>query len=190
LASSLPLESLSLIRSASVLVNKSSPILAIASSSSAQRARMIPAGACELVPSKKCPTSCAATCPRRLARFAWPLLFKSYMCWYQQPPPRMNGVPKIVLAHLANATRHLFSTAGAHGVLNGTVLRLVLLYRIEMRMSDLTEEQLFSVPCPTCGVAPGEPCLLHSGAPRSAPHVDRKLSAAEAVEAKRNSPRS
>jgi hypothetical protein len=185
LAASLPLESLSLIRSASVLVNKSSPILAIASSSSAQRARMIPVGACELVPSKRCPTSCATTCPSRLARFAWPLLFKSSMCSYRHPPPRMNGVPKIVLAHQANATCYLFPMAGAHSVLNSTVLRLVLLYRIQMRMSDLTEEQLFSVPCPTCGVAPGEPCLLHSGAPRSGPHVDRKLSAAEAIEAKR-----
>ncbi len=75
--------------------------------------------------------------------------------------------------------------AGAHSVLNGTDLRLVLSHRIQMRMSDLTAKQLFSVPCPTCGVAPGERCLLHSGAPRSGPHVDRKLSAAEAIETKR-----
>ena len=75
--------------------------------------------------------------------------------------------------------------AGAHSVLNGTVLRLVLSHLIHMRMSDLTAEQLFSVPCPTCGAAPGERCLLHSGAPRSEPHVDRKLCAAEAIETKR-----
>lgn len=54
-----------------------------------------------------------------------------------------------------------------------------------MRMKDLTLQQLSSVPCPTCGVGVGQRCLLHSGAPRSEPHVDRKLSAAEAVESKR-----
>jgi len=54
-----------------------------------------------------------------------------------------------------------------------------------MKKSDLTAKQLLSVPCPTCGVAPGERCLLHSGAPRSEPHVDRKLSAAELIDTKR-----
>jgi len=52
-------------------------------------------------------------------------------------------------------------------------------------MSDLTSKQLFAVACPTCGVSVGERCLLHSGAPRSEPHIDRKLSAVEAVETKR-----
>ncbi len=74
---------------------------------------------------------------------------------------------------------------GANSVLYGIVLRLVLAHRIQMRKSDLTAKQLFSVRCPTCGVAPGERCLLHSGAPRSEPHVDRKFSAAEAIETKR-----
>ena len=78
-----------------------------------------------------------------------------------------------------------FPKAGVSTVQNGAVLRLVLSHRIQMRISDLTAKQLFSVPCPTCGVAPGERCLLHSGAPRSGPHVDRKLSAAEAMEKKR-----
>ncbi len=54
-----------------------------------------------------------------------------------------------------------------------------------MKMSELTPEQLSSVPCPTCGVAAGERCLLHSGSPRTEPHVERKLSAAEAIETKR-----
>jgi hypothetical protein len=54
-----------------------------------------------------------------------------------------------------------------------------------MRMRDLTLTQLSSVACPTCGAAVGERCLLHSGAPRSEPHVDRKLNAAEAMENKR-----
>jgi len=54
-----------------------------------------------------------------------------------------------------------------------------------MKKKELTAKQSLSVACSTCGVAPGERCLLHSGAPRSGPHVDRKLSAAEAIEAKR-----
>ena len=73
----------------------------------------------------------------------------------------------------------------AHSVLDGTVLRLVLSHRLRMKKKDLTAKQLSSVPCPTCGVAPGERCVLHSGALRSEPHVDRKLSAAEAIETKR-----
>jgi hypothetical protein len=52
-------------------------------------------------------------------------------------------------------------------------------------MRDLTNDQLSSVPCPTCGVAAGKRCLLHSGALRSESHVDRKLYAAESIEAKR-----
>jgi hypothetical protein len=54
-----------------------------------------------------------------------------------------------------------------------------------MRMKDLTSEQLSSVPCPTCGVPAGKRCLLHSGELRTESHVDRKLSAAEAIETKR-----
>jgi len=52
-------------------------------------------------------------------------------------------------------------------------------------MRDLTVKQLTAVSCPTCGVAPGKRCLLHSGALRSDSHVDRKLSAVEAIELKR-----
>ena len=42
---------------------------------------------------------------------------------------------------------------------------------------NLTPKQLLSAPCPTCGVAAGRRCVLHSGASRSAPHADRKLEA-------------
>jgi hypothetical protein len=49
----------------------------------------------------------------------------------------------------------------------------------------MTPEQFCSVPCPTCGAVIGKSCLLHSGAVRSEPHTDRKLSAVEAIEAKR-----
>jgi len=48
---------------------------------------------------------------------------------------------------------------------------------------------LLAVPCRTCGVAAGMPCLLlHSGRLRNDPHIDRKLDAIEAVEAKKDSP--
>lgn len=55
-----------------------------------------------------------------------------------------------------------------------------------MRMIDMTSKQLSAVPCPRCGAATGERCLLHSGALRADPHVDRRLSAIEAVEIKRD----
>lgn len=53
-----------------------------------------------------------------------------------------------------------------------------------MKTSELTARQILSVPCPTCGVATGNGCELHTGALRTEPHRDRKLSAAEAVGAK------
>lgn len=55
----------------------------------------------------------------------------------------------------------------------------------DMRMTHLTAKQLLAVRCPACGVAPGERCLLHSGAPCPDVHLDRKLSAAEAIETRR-----
>jgi hypothetical protein len=53
-----------------------------------------------------------------------------------------------------------------------------------MKSKELTPQQISSVPCTICGAAIGEVCELHTGAPRTEPHRDRKLSAAEAVEAK------
>jgi hypothetical protein len=53
-----------------------------------------------------------------------------------------------------------------------------------MRMHELTPKQLSSVPCPTCGVGVGQRCVLHSGGPRSEPHVDRKLAVAESLHKK------
>jgi hypothetical protein len=61
----------------------------------------------------------------------------------------------------------------------------VLAQHIRMRMKDLTSRQLFSVPCTRCGAATGHLCGLHSGGLRFEPHLDRKLSAIEAVERKR-----
>jgi len=49
-------------------------------------------------------------------------------------------------------------------------------------MKELSTKQLLSIPCPTCGVAAGQRCLVHSCALRSEPHLDRKLSAIEATE--------
>ena len=51
-----------------------------------------------------------------------------------------------------------------------------------VKTKELTLKQIFSVLCPTCGAATGEACELHTGALRTDPHRDRKLSAAEAVE--------
>jgi hypothetical protein len=53
-----------------------------------------------------------------------------------------------------------------------------------VKTKELTLKQILFVPCPTCGAATKEVCELHTGAPRIEPHRDRKLSAAETVEAK------
>ncbi len=53
-----------------------------------------------------------------------------------------------------------------------------------MKTKELTPKQILSVRCPTCGAATGEVCELNSGAPRTEPHRDRKLLAADVVEMK------
>jgi hypothetical protein len=53
-----------------------------------------------------------------------------------------------------------------------------------VKTKELTLKQILFVPCPTCGAAAKEVCELHTGAPRTEPHRDRKLSAVETVEAK------
>jgi hypothetical protein len=55
-------------------------------------------------------------------------------------------------------------------------------HSVKMKKSELTLKQASAIPCPTCGVAIGMPCLLHSGGKRLEPHVDRKLAAIEALE--------
>jgi hypothetical protein len=52
-------------------------------------------------------------------------------------------------------------------------------------MRDMSAKEFAAVPCPTCGVSVGMRCLLHSGAFRNEPHLDRKLSAIDAVETKK-----
>jgi hypothetical protein len=56
------------------------------------------------------------------------------------------------------------------------------LHDVVVKTKELTLKQILSVPCPTCGAATEEACELHTGAARTEPHRDRKLSAAEAVE--------
>ena len=51
-----------------------------------------------------------------------------------------------------------------------------------VKTRELTEKQMLSVPCPTCGAKTEEACKLHTGVLRTEPHRDRKLSAAEALE--------
>src|SRR5271155_437366 len=57
------------------------------------------------------------------------------------------------------------------------------LHYVVVKTRKLTAEQISSVPCATCGAAAGEVCDPHPGAPRPEPHRDRKLAAADAVEA-------
>ena len=67
------------------------------------------------------------------------------------------------------------------------LLRKAVQFRIGadiMSARELRPKQILSVRCPTCGAATGEVCELNSGAPRTEPHRDRKLSAADAVEMK------
>ncbi len=62
------------------------------------------------------------------------------------------------------------------------------MYDVVVKAKELTPKQILSVPCSTCGAAAGEACELQTGAARTEPHRDRKLSAAEAVEAKSGKP--
>jgi hypothetical protein len=62
--------------------------------------------------------------------------------------------------------------------------RLCNVDHVAMKTKELTRKQVLSVACPTCGAAIGKACELHTGALRTEPHRDRRLSAAEAVDAK------
>jgi len=41
------------------------------------------------------------------------------------------------------------------------------------------ESLSLTVPCPTCGAAPRQKCQLNTGQPRTSPHRDRRLNAAD-----------
>jgi hypothetical protein len=59
------------------------------------------------------------------------------------------------------------------------------MHSARMKKKELTPQELFSVPCPTCGVPAGKCCVLNMGAARSHPHIDRKFAAMEALEKNR-----
>lgn len=40
-------------------------------------------------------------------------------------------------------------------------------------------EKIQTIPCPTCDALPGENCELHPGQPRTEPHRERRLAAAD-----------
>ena len=54
-----------------------------------------------------------------------------------------------------------------------------------MKKTQLVPILILAVACPTCGAAPGKPCVLHSGDLRTEAHANRKFAACEAVEMKR-----
>ena len=62
------------------------------------------------------------------------------------------------------------------------LLRAEPLHDSPVKTKDLTAKQILAVPCATCGAAVGEVCELNTGDPRTEPHRDRELSAAEELE--------
>jgi len=54
---------------------------------------------------------------------------------------------------------------------------LVLGHYLDMKKPS--PKQILAVHCPTCGAAPGEKCKLTTGQPRTEPHRDRRLTAAD-----------
>jgi|ERR1700686_4306078 len=48
-----------------------------------------------------------------------------------------------------------------------------------MKAKKPTLEEIQAVRCPTCGAGPGEKCELSTGQPRTEPHRDRRLIAAD-----------
>jgi len=62
------------------------------------------------------------------------------------------------------------------------------LYRTLVKTKELTLKQMLSVPCPICHAATKKSCQVQTGARRTEPHRDRKLSAAEAMETKNRIP--
>jgi hypothetical protein len=47
------------------------------------------------------------------------------------------------------------------------------------RMKTISPRKILAIRCPTCGAAPGEKCELSTGLPRTTPHRDRRLIAAD-----------
>jgi hypothetical protein len=58
----------------------------------------------------------------------------------------------------------------------------ILPYYVRMKKTRLVPHAILDVPCPTCGVTAGKPCVLWLGDPRMVPHASRKVAAFETVE--------
>ena len=52
-------------------------------------------------------------------------------------------------------------------------------YEHTVKAKKITLKQVQAVLCPTCGAGPGEKCKLGTGLPRTQPHRDRRLLAAD-----------
>jgi hypothetical protein len=91
--------------------------------------------------------------------------------WKDSPDPTQNGTPALwlIVSKMSNIEHPPRSRT---------------LHDAVVKTKELTPKQILSVPCNTCGAAIGEVCELHTGAPRTEPHRDRKLSATEAAETK------
>jgi hypothetical protein len=61
----------------------------------------------------------------------------------------------------------------------------MLLHDISMKMLELTRSELVAVRSSSCGVAAGKLCHRASGSTSIEPHLDRDLSAVDALEQKR-----
>jgi hypothetical protein len=98
--------------------------------------------------------------------------------------------PGAPLFAIRGAALYLDQSSGGYpcSVPKSAAFRHLLSHPIPMKKKDLTLKLVLTVPCPTCGVAPGQRCVLYLGAQRTGPHVNRKLFAAGgAIEVKQKS---
>jgi hypothetical protein len=58
-------------------------------------------------------------------------------------------------------------------------------YPDRMKKTRLVPKTVLTVPCPTCGVVAGKPCVLWLGDLRTEPHASRKVASFEALEMKK-----
>ncbi len=93
--------------------------------------------------------------------------------------PRDDGGVDLPLVSACEFTLIITNCAAVFRIVQ--IRDCVLPHATRVKKSELTPQQLSSVPCPTCGVSAGK---RYSGAPRSEPHVDRKFAAIEAIERK------
>jgi hypothetical protein len=57
-----------------------------------------------------------------------------------------------------------------------------LKHSVSVKKKELRPKKLFHVPCPACSATARGRCELHSGVPRSEPHLERTLAAIEEEE--------